>query len=297
VRTEPRSWLFVPGDDERKLARAPEAQADALILDLEDAVVADRRPQARTRTRAFLDQEGAAATQRWVRVNPLTTPDALDDLAAVVGPGLDGIVLPKVRGGADVTTADHYLSALEARAGIPVGTVRLAVVATEVPEALFRLGELAGASARLAACSWGAEDLSTALGASSNKAADGGWDEPYALARSLCLVAARAAGVQPVDTLYAAFQDDDGLVDATRLAARQGFTGKLAIHPRQVPIINEHLTPTAEAVAEARAVVDAFAAAPDAGTVALDGRMLDRPHLVQAQRLLERAGADDRGAS
>ena len=291
LEDEPRSWLFVPGDDERKLARAPEAGADALIVDLEDAVLADRRPAARERTRAFLGADDAGGAQRWVRVNPLDTPDALLDLAAVVGPGLHGVVVPKVRGGADVSAADHYLSALEARAGLVPGTVRLAVVATEVPEALFRLGELAGSSPRLAACTWGAEDLSTALGASTNKGPDGAWDEPYALARSLCLLAARAAGTQPVDTLHAAFQDDEGLARATRQAVRQGFTGKLAIHPRQVPIINECCTPSAEAVAEAEAVVAAFAAAPGAGTVALEGRMLDRPHLLQAQRLLERAAS------
>jgi citrate lyase subunit beta/citryl-CoA lyase len=287
---EPRSWLFVPGDDERKLATAPGAGADALILDLEDAVVAERRPAARALVRAFLDGPAPGA-QRWVRVNPVDGPDVLDDLAAVVGPGLDGVVLPKVRGGADVLAADHFLSALEARAGVTPGRVRLAVVATEVPEALFRLGELAGCSPRLAVCTWGAEDLGTALGASTNRAEDGRWDEPYALARSLCLLAARAAGVQPVDTLHAAFEDDEGLAEATRLAARQGFTGKLAIHPRQVPIINAGFTPTAEAVGEAEAVVAAFAASPGVGTVSLDGRMLDRPHLVQAERLLERAAA------
>ena len=230
-----------------------------------------------------------------MRVNPLDTPDALADLAAVVRPHLAGIVLPKIRRAADVTTLDHYLSALEVREGVEPGSIGIMVVATETPEMMFRLGDLAGSSPRLRACTWGAEDLGTALGAATNKAADGDWDGPYQLARSLCLFAAGAAGVQPVDTLFAEFDDDDGLVAATRLARRQGFTGKIAIHPRQVPIINEHLTPSADEVADAEAVVAAFAAQADAGTVSLDGRMLDRPHLTQAERVLARAVATRRG--
>ncbi|HEY9556547.1 MAG TPA: CoA ester lyase [Acidimicrobiales bacterium] len=283
-----RSWLFVPGDDERKLARAGTSGADALIFDLEDAVVPARRDAARGLVADVLASP-AEGGERWVRINPLDSPDALDDLAAVVRPGLAGVVLPKLRSAADVTQLGHQLDALEAREGLARGSVGILVVATETPEMVFRLGDLAGSSRRLRAVTWGAEDLSAALGAATNKDPDGGWDSPYELARSLCLLAATAAGAQPVDTLHAAFTDDDGLAASTRRAARQGYTGKLAIHPRQIPIINEGLTPSAAEVAEARAVVAAFDAAPEAGAVSLDGRMLDRPHLVQATRLIERA--------
>jgi citrate lyase subunit beta/citryl-CoA lyase len=294
VINENRSWLFVPGDDERKIARAAEAGADAVIFDLEDAVTAPRRPAAREILGQAMAEPAIRASQQWVRVNPLDTPDALADLAAVVKPHLAGIVLPKIRSAGDVTTLDHYLSALEAREGIEPGSVGIMVVATETPEMMFRLGELAGSSMRLRACTWGAEDLSAALGAATNKAADGDWDGPYQLARSLCLFAARAAEVQPVDTLFAEFGDDDGLIAATGVARRQGFTGKLAIHPRQVPIINEHLSVPSEEIAHAEAVVAAFAAQPDAGTLSLDGHMLDRPHLLQAQRVLARGSATSR---
>lgn len=288
--TEHRSWLFVPGDDEHKIAKGAAAGADAVILDLEDAVVEARRPTARALLGEYLGSlDPAAVTETWVRINPLDTEDALRDLAAVVTGQLAGIVLPKPRRGSDVTRLCNYLSALEARVGLAVGTIAIMVVATETPEMMFRLDELAGSSERLRACTWGAEDLATALGAVTNKGADGSWDTPYQLARSLCLFAAGAAAVQAVDTLHGAFRDDDGLSASTRLALRQGFTGKLAIHPRQVPIINDALTPTAEDLAEANAVIAAFAALPDAGTVSLDGRMLDRPHLVQAERLIGRA--------
>jgi len=294
--TENRSWLFAPGDDERKIAKAGDAGADAVILDLEDAVTAARRPVARALVSDVVSAPPAGASEHWVRVNPLDTPDALPDLAAAVRPHLTGIVLPKIRSAADVTTLDHYLAALEAGEGIEHGSIGIMVIATETPEMMFRLGDLAGSSQRLRACTWGAEDLSTALGAATNKGAaagpfEGDWDGPYRLARSLCLFAAVAAGAQPVDTLLADFRDDDALAESTRLARRQGFTGRIAIHPRQVPIINEHFAPSTDDVGQAEAVVAAFAAQPDAGTVSLEGRMLDRPHLTQAERVLARAGA------
>jgi len=291
VRRETRSWLFVPGDDEHKIATAAGCGADAVILDLEDAVLEDRRPAARAVVAEYLGAlDPLAATPTWVRINPIDTPDALADLAVVVTAGLTGIVLPKPRRGSDVTLLCNYLSALEVRAGSELGSIAIMVVATETAEMMFRLGELAGSSDRLSACSWGGEDLATALGAATNKDPLGEWDTPYQLARSLCLFAAAAAQVQAIDTLHGAFRDDEGLATSTRLALRQGFTGKLAIHPRQVPIINDAFTPSAEDLAEAAAVVAAFAASPGAGTVSLDGRMLDRPHLVQAQRLLARGG-------
>ncbi|MGH9271599.1 MAG: HpcH/HpaI aldolase/citrate lyase family protein [Ilumatobacteraceae bacterium] len=291
---ERRSWLFVPGDDERKIAKAQSAGADAVVLDLEDAVTTARRPVARAIVGDITSQTPPGVGELWVRINPLDTPDALADLAAVVRPHLAGVVLPKIRRASDVTTLDDFLSALEVGEGMARGSVGIMVVATETPEMMFRLGDLAESSQRLQACTWGAEDLSTAVGASTNKAADGDWDDPYRLARSLCLLAAVAAAVQPVDTVFTELADDAGLAAATRLAGKQGFTGKVAIHPRQVPIINEHFTPSAIEVADAEAVVAAFAARADAGTVAHEGRMLDRPHLVQAERLLARAGAAER---
>ncbi|MEY2521574.1 MAG: citrate lyase subunit beta / citryl-CoA lyase [Ilumatobacteraceae bacterium] len=284
-----RSWLFTPADDERKISRAIGAGSDAVIFDLEDAVTAEHRPKARAILAELLASRADGPSQRWVRINPLDTPDALSDLAAAVQPHLDGIVLPKIRAAADVTRLDHALSALEVRDGIDRGTIAIMVVATETPEMVFRLGDLAGTSDRLVACTWGAEDLSTALGATTNRRDDGEWDDPYRLARSLCLLAARAAGAQPVDTLFAAFRDDDGLTRSTRVARLQGFTGKVAIHPCQVAIINEGFTPSSEELSEAAAIVAAFADRAGAGAVSLDGRMLDRPHLLQAEQVLASA--------
>ena len=293
---ENRSWLFVPGDDERKLGRCAQSGADALIFDLEDSVVESRRYVARGLLSEVLASPWPERSpQRWVRVNPLDGPAAALDLAAIVGPGLKGVVLPKTRRGADVAQLDHYLTALEARAGVPIGAVQILVVSTETPEMLFRLGELAGSSPRLHSCTWGAEDLSLAVGAASNKGVDGDWDHPYQLARSLCLIAARSAGVQPVDTLFAAFRDDVGLAASAAAARRQGFTGKLAIHPQQAPIINECFAVTTEEIDVARRVVAAFADAREAGAVSLEGSMLDRPHLTLAKRLLARAERQQAG--
>ncbi len=287
----PRSYLFVPGDSDRKIAKTAETDADALIYDLEDAVLPDRKPPAREMIRATLEGVAAPPFQRWVRINPLDTDDALKDLSAIVCANLDGIVQPKIRTGADITMLCHILSALETREGVAQGRIRIFTIATETPEIMFRLDELAGASPRLAATSWGGEDLGAALGAENNRDEKGNWDKPYELARSLCLFAAVAAGVQPVDTVQTDFRDDDSLRLETRAARRQGFTGKIAIHPRQVPIINETLTPTAEDVAHAEAVVAAFDQGGGSGAVSLDGQMLDIPHRTQALRIIERATA------
>jgi citrate lyase subunit beta/citryl-CoA lyase len=287
---ELRSWLFVPADRERMIERGTQSEADAIILDLEDAVVQDRRPLARGLLSELLSEPPTGANQLWVRINPLDTSDALADLAAVVRVGLAGVVLPKIRSAVDVIRLDAALSALEAREAITAHSIDIMVVATETPEMMFRLGDLAGSSPRLRALTWGAEDLSTALGAATNVDDQGRWDRPYELAMSLCMFAAGACDAQAVDTLYADFSDDDGLLASTRLGARRGFTGKIAIHPRQVPVINAALTPSAEEIDDALAVINAFAANPGAGSVALHGRMLDRPHLVQAERLVGRAG-------
>jgi citrate lyase subunit beta / citryl-CoA lyase len=287
--TDNRSWLFVPGDSERKIERSLTAGADALIFDLEDSVTDPRRPMARELVAREMTEPRPTTSERWVRVTALQEGETLEDLVAVVHPAIVGIVLPKVTSASDVTTVDHYLCALEAARGIDIGTIRIAVVATETPQIMFGLGALPGCSDRFAACTWGAEDLSAALGATTNKAPDGTWDTPYQLAQAMCLLAAGAAGVQPVDTLHADFTDDDGLAAVTNAGRRQGFTGKLAIHPRQVGIINQCMTPSAAEIAEAEAVLTAFAEGGSSGTVSLDGRMLDRPHLVQAQRVITRA--------
>ena len=279
--------LFVPGDSERKLAKGDGTGADALILDLEDAVAPERRPQARGLVREYLTaRRGARQPVLWVRVNPLDSADALADLAAVMPGAPDGIVVPKTSSGADVVRLDHYLSALETREGIAVGSTRILPVATETARALFQLGSYVGASARLHGLTWGAEDLPAALGATTNRGPDGELAFVYQLARALCLAAAVAADVQPIDTVYPDFRDLAGLEKCAARARMDGFSGKIAIHPDQVPVIQRAFTPTPEELAHARSVVAAFAASPNAGTVALDGRMLDRPHLTQAQKVL-----------
>src|SRR5487761_1176340 len=279
-----RSFLFVPADSERKLARAPESGADALILDLEDSVVAANRPTARTRARGFLEATGAAGFRRWVRINPLASGAALDDLAATVPGKPDGVLLPKCAPD-DLRTLDHYLSAFEAAAALPADTIRVIAIATETPAAMFAIGNYAGVSRRLAGITWGAEDLASCIGGD-NRRADGGYDDVYRLARSLCLLAAAAAGVMPIDTIYTDFKDQAGLIAEAAAARRSGFAAKMAIHPAQIAAINDAFSVSHEGLAWARKVVDAFAENPDAGAIALDGKMIDRPHLILARRLL-----------
>ncbi len=280
----PRSFLFVPADSERKLAHGLESAADALILDLEDSVAAANRPIARKLAREFLDAHRPAKIARYVRVNPLASGLALDDLAATIAGRPDGILLPKCTPD-DVRTLDHYLSAFEAAAGNPVGAARIVAIATETAEAVFALGHYKGASPRLEAITWGAEDLSACIGGS-NRTIDGAYDGPYQLARSLCLLAAAAAGVAALDTIYTDFRDPAGLAAECAAARRSGFAGKMAIHPAQIAAINETFSTSAAERDWAQKVVAAFAANPDAGTLALDGKMIDRPHLVLARRLL-----------
>jgi citrate lyase subunit beta / citryl-CoA lyase len=279
-----RSFLFVPADSERKLARGPQAGADALILDLEDSVAPANRPAARALARRFLESTGAAGFQRWVRVNPLATAAALDDLAAVMPGRPDGILLPKCVPD-DVRTLDHYLAALETVAALPLGATRVIAIATETPAAMFATGNYAGVSPRLCGITWGAEDLAACIGGG-NRRADGVYDDVYRLARALCLLAASAAGVEPIDTIYTDFRDEAGLAAECTAANRSGFTGKMAIHPAQIAVINRAFTAGEDELAWARQVVALFDANPEAGTIALDGRMLDRPHLTLARRLL-----------
>lgn len=284
-----RSWLFVPGDSERKLAKAAGSGADALILDLEDSVAAANLPAARRLVAAFLRAATRPDQQVWVRVNALDTPHALADLTAVVPAGPFGIVLPKAAGAADAAILGHYLSALEVAAGAEAGGTGIAVIATETPAALFSLGGYAGAGPRLAAITWGAEDLAAALGATSNRVEGGGYEFTYLLARSLCLAGAVAAGVAPIDSVFTDFRDGEGLDREARAARRAGFTGKLAIHPDQVAVINRAFTPDAAEIAHAARIVTAFEAQPGMGAVGLDGKMIDMPHLKQARRILATA--------
>lgn len=279
-----RSLLFVPADSERKLARGLDSGADALILDLEDSVAAPNRPTARKLAREFLEANGPERIRRYVRINPLASGLALDDLAATVAGRPDGILLPKCTP-EDVRTADHYLSAFEAAAGAPVGGIRIVAIATETPAAVFALGGYRGVSPRLEAITWGAEDLAACVGGN-NRTVEGDYDGPYKLARSLCLLAASAAEVLAIDTIYTDFKDPQGLKAECAAARRSGFTAKMAIHPAQLPTINETFSVSAAEREWAERVVAVFAANPEAGTLALEGKMIDKPHLVLARRLL-----------
>lgn len=281
-----KSLLFVPGDSEKKLAKAESTGADALLLDLEDAVSQDRLPVARGLVLEYLKSHNRQHQQVWVRINPLNTPLALPDLVAVMAGQPDGIVLPKPLNASDVLQLDHFLSALEQREGIKVGHTRILPVATEVAGALFSLNTYAGCSARLAGLTWGAEDLATSVGASTNKKDNGEFDDTFLLARSLCLLAATHAGVQAIDTLSVDFRNPESLQADVQRARRQGFSGKLAIHPDQVPIINQGFKPSAQEIQHAQRIVDAFAQAQGAGAVQLDGKMIDKPHLTHALRML-----------
>lgn len=289
-----RSLLFIPGDSERKFAKARDIGADVLILDLEDAVAPSKKAEARAIVARLLDDHSARDWAFFVRVNPFDTGLTLGDLAAVVKPGLDGVLIPKTNGAADIVQIGHYLDALEEKAGMAIGTVKIAVVATETPAAMFSLGSYAPAHPRLVGLTWGAEDLAAAIGATSNKEDDGRWTDPYRQARSLCLYAAAAAGVAPLDTLFVDFRDTKGLEHDCRRARRDGFTGRIAIHPDQVATINRCFSPSAEEVTEARKIVAAFAAQPDAGTLGIDGKMYDIPHLKAAQRTLAALETTDR---
>jgi len=284
-----RSWLFSPGDSERKLARALASGADAVILDLEDSVAPAAKVAARAIVRDFLAQHPKAerGTQLWVRINSLDSGLALLDIAAIIGSVPDGVMLPKADGPPDVQKLSHYLDALEAASGLAAGTVKILPVATETASAPFHLGLYAEAGlSRLHGLTWGAEDLAAALGASTNLDETGAWSLTYRIVRSLTLLAAHAAGVQAIDTLYVDFHDEAGLSASCRAARAEGFTGRIAIHPGKVPIINAAFMPGEDEIAFARRVVAAFDAAPGTGTFGLDGKMLDIPHLKQARRIL-----------
>ena len=288
-----RSLLFVPADSPKKLDKGMTSGADALIVDLEDSIASEGKVRARQSAAAFLKEVSAVAARPYlvVRINSLQTGLADDDLDAVAPARPDAIMLPKAEGGASVVHADAKLAVREAQSGLPDGHIKIVPIATETAAALFLAGTFAGVSARLSALTWGAEDLSAELGAETNRGADGRYLDPYRLARSLCIAGAAAARVPAIDTVYIDFRDDEGFRRDCEAARRDGFTARMAIHPAQVPIINEVFTPTAEAIAQAKIIVDAFAANPGAGTLAIAGVMADQPHLLRAKRVLERAAA------
>ena len=277
--SEPRSWLFVPADSEKKVMKALESDADAVILDLEDSVAPAQKPTARDILKNL--PKHSNGPQWWVRVNPLGSEFHKDDLKLIGSAYVHGIVLPKSESGSDVTQLAHR-----------TGNIPIHAIVTETPASLFGLLSYRQPNSPLAAMSWGAEDLSAALGASSKYDESGELSFTYKLARTLCLAGAMTAGVQPVDGIFADFRDSAGLKREAEAARREGFTGKLAIHPAQVPIINEAFTPSKDDVTHAEAVVAAFEAHPNAGVLSVGGKMVDRPHLVQAKRVLERAARE-----
>lgn len=285
----PRSLLFVPGDSERKQEKARSTSADALILDLEDSVAPAQLPAAREIVRSFLKgRRPPGSPELWVRVNGPASGAMLDDLNAIVGAGPDGIVVPKVSDAGEVQALDRSLTEIEKREQRPRESMRVIIIATETARGLQSIATYTSLP-RVTGITWGAEDLAAALGATTNREPDGTYAFTYRLARSLCLVAAAAMGVQPIDAVYVDFRDTEGLAREAATARREGFLGKLAIHPDQVEIINAAFTPDAAEVERARRIVAAFAAAPGAGVLTLDGKMIDRPHLLRAQRVLEAA--------
>ena len=280
-----RSFLFAPGDSERKLARAADSNADALIIDLEDSVAGSERPGARKTASGFITSH--EDRNIWVRINPLDTEDALADLRELMPAGPAGVVLPKPQSAKDAIQLAKLLDVFEQENDLPQGQTRIMPIATERPAALFHLHEYANATPRLAALTWGAEDLCAAVGATSNRDSDGNWLPPYELARSLCLLAASAANVAAIDTVFTDYKDAKGLARSAANARRDGFSGMLAIHPDQVDPINEAFMPNNEEIDRAKRIVKLFAENPEAGVLGMDGEMIDRPHWVQAKRILD----------
>ena len=287
-----RSLLFVPADSERKLAKSLTSPADVLILDLEDSVAASRRPVAREMAKAFIGdaRKSGAKHKLYVRINPLDGGDWEADLAGVMAAGPDGIIHPKPQSGADVHRLSIALGHAESRHGLKAGQTRILPITTETPASVLQMHSYVGASSRMSGMSWGAEDLGAVVGSLANRDEAGNWTSPYRMVRDLMLFTASACGIEPIDTVFVNFRDTAGLKAESLAAKRDGFTGKVAIHPDQVAPINEVFTPTAAEVAHAKAIIGAFAGA-DAGVASLDGMMLDMPHLKLAERILSRAKA------
>ena len=284
---QPRSLLFVPGNDERKQQKALGSGADVLLIDLEDSVAPAAKAAARTITAAFLAAHAADSDRPklYVRVNDLESGLTRDDLAAIMPPRPDGIMLPKANSGADISALARMMDETGSDTAAHAGII---AIVTETPLALLQMHSFIAAEPRLRGMTWGSEDLGTAIGAATARDPSGDFTGPFALARNLCLITAHAARVLPIDSIYADFRDEAGLERETRQAARDGFTAKMAIHPAQVPIINAAFTPTPEQIAEAKAIVEVFERQPGAGAIGFNGRMIDRPHLIRAQKLLAR---------
>ena len=287
-----RSLLFVPADGGSKLDKAMASGADAVIIDLEDSITPERKQNARAAALEFLKAQHMAKQRPrlLVRINGLDTGMTDADLAAIVPGRPDAVVFPKAEGGSSVVHLDAKLTAQEALAGLPEGSIKVLAQAVESAAGLFAAGTFRDVSRRLIGMTWGPEDLSAELGAETNRDAAGQLTEPYRLARNICLFGAAAAKLPAIETVYVDFRNSEGLRRDTNDARRDGFSGRLAIHPAQVPVINEVFTPSLEQIEKAKAVVAAFAAQPDAGAVGIDGKMFDRPHLVRAQRLLASIG-------
>jgi citrate lyase subunit beta / citryl-CoA lyase len=287
-----RSLLFVPGDDEKKLAKALGSGADALLIDLEDSVALSRKEAARQITHDFIAavRKTHSHPTLFVRVNAHGTNLTSDDLDAVIPAAPHGIMLPKSQSGDDVALLSAKIAVREAESNLKDGAISIIAIATETARSLFHMGTYAGASQRLVGLTWGGEDLSADIGAETNRLADGSYTDPYRLARALCLFAASSAETAPIDSVYTNFKDMDGLKAEAEAAKRDGFMAKMAIHPAQVAVINTVFTPTEAAIARAQRIVDLFADNPDAGVIGLDGEMLDRPHIRRAMRILAAAG-------
>jgi citrate lyase subunit beta/citryl-CoA lyase len=288
-----RSWLFVPGDSEKKLAKVSSCGADVVILDLEDAVAPQAKALARGLTKEWLaaQRRAGARSQLWVRINALDTPLWRDDVDAVIAARPDGIMVPKAAGPAQLQMFSGEMHEREQRNGLPLGSTRLLPLVSETPAAALGIADyVSSALPRLAGLTWGAEDLSAAIDAGRKRDADGRWTDTFRMVRAQVLLAAHACKVAPIDTLHADFRDTGGLERVARESHADGFAGMLAIHPDQVPVMNAAFMPSDEEIAEARRIVEAFSAAPGSGALQLDARMLDQPHLEQARRLLERLG-------
>ncbi|PLK27969.1 CoA ester lyase [Novosphingobium sp. TH158] len=284
-----RSWLFAPGDSEKKMTKAMEGSADIVLIDLEDAVAPDMKAAARPMVHDFIKANPAQRDRLWVRINPFDGPHTLFDLAAIMPARPGGIMLPKVYGRQEVEKLDHCLSALEVANGIEEGSTPVIVLITETAEAMFHTGDYKGAP-RVVALTWGAEDLADSIGASSNKDESGAYTFTYELARSMTVLGAATAGVTAIETISADFRDLEALRRRAERVRRDGFRGMMAIHPAQVDVINAAFTPTEEEIAEAQEIVDIFAANPGVGAIGWKGGMLDRPYLARAERLLRQAG-------
>ena len=287
-----RSWLFVPGDSENKLAKAVATGADVVVVDLEDSVSNANKGLAREQARTWLTLHRQQVLQdrklgRWVRINPLDSRDWREDLVAVLPGAPDGIMLPKSAGPESIQQLAAELYELEPRAGLPAGSIKVMPLVSETASAAISIPAYAAASLpRLGGLTWGAEDLSAAIGATRKRGSDGEWTDTFRFARVQTLLTAHARGIMAIDTLHADFADEAGLRRMAEASRADGFAGMLAIHPAQVPVINAAFTPSEAELAEARAIVEAFKANPDAGTLQIDRRMIDRPHLTLAQRIL-----------